>query len=123
MESLRDQIEAIDDTSTCSIIIEEWNNMELFIRKVTTKQVEESIKGSKTNINKNGDVTIHSYDSQIKTIIMCVEDKEGNKVFKNTPEDINMLKGKCFTVFEKLLNKINEFNGFTKEAEAEKEKN
>lgn len=100
--SLRDEILALDDLVSETIIVPQWRNKELLIRQLTAKRFIEITKATK--IEKNEELFLATL------IAESVFDPEtGEKVF--TPDDIPALMEKNLSALRLIGEKAISING------------
>jgi len=114
---IRSKIVSAVDIKEETIVIPEWDNVEIVIRGMNGKQ--RALLMNKAVDAKKGTVSFSSIYPD--ACVFCCYTVEGEQVFE--PGDVEMLEGKSAAVIERIASKALEISGLTTQAEEEIEKN
>lgn len=115
--SIRSRIASASDIKSETIIVPEWDNVEIVIKGMTGKQRAELMQ--KAVDTKTGKVSFNSIYND--ACISCCYTTEGEQIFEKG--DLSMLEEKSASVIERIAAKALEVSGLTDESEKNLEKN
>lgn len=112
-KQLKDLIIKAQDIKTEPVVVSEWKDAEGKPITVYLKQASayEKDKFEEDNRGSRGSIV----NMRAKMIIQYLVDKDGNRIFDDSPKDIAYLSSKSGAAIERLMDKVLELNSVTNE--------